>query len=76
MLVAIRVDSSTQIGSGHLMRCLTLAGQLHREHQAEVHFICRDLKGHLSHLLEERGYALISFIDMRQRMRVRAMLFG
>lgn len=58
MLVAIRVDSSIQIGSGHLMRCLTLAGQLHREHQAEVHFICRDLEGHLSHLLEERGYTL------------------
>lgn len=58
MRVAIRVDSSTQIGSGHLMRCLTLAGRLHREHNADVHFVCRDLEGNLSHLVKEQGYLL------------------
>ena len=52
------MDSSTQIGSGHLMRCLTLAGQLRRECLAEVHFICRDLAGNLSHLIREQGLAL------------------
>lgn len=53
--VAIRVDSSMQIGSGHVMRCLVLADALHQEgHQ--VIFICRELKGHLIHVIEHRGF--------------------
>ena len=58
MKVVIRVDSSTQVGSRHLMRCLTLAGQIMREHRAEVHFICRDLPGNLSHLVQKSGFGL------------------
>lgn len=58
MKVVIRVDSSTQVGSGHLMRCLTLAGQIMREHRAEVHFICRELSGNLSHLVQKSGFGL------------------
>ena len=56
-VVAIRVDSSEQIGSGHLMRCLTLAQQL-RKKSAEVHFICRDLVGSLHDLVYEHGFQL------------------
>lgn len=58
MRYVIRVDSSTQVGSGHLMRCLTLAGRRQREDGAEVHFICRDLPGNLSNLVPEGGYRL------------------
>ena len=57
MNIVIRVDSSTLIGSGHLMRCLTLA-QRHRYKGDTIHFICRDLPGNISALVEEQGFAL------------------
>lgn len=57
MDAVIRVDSSSQIGSGHLMRCLTLAGQLKKQ-GAEVAFICRDLEGNLTELVKKQGYEL------------------
>lgn len=57
MRVVIRVDSSSLIGSGHLMRCLTLAGQL-KKHGAEVAFICRDLEGNLTELVRKQDYEL------------------
>jgi UDP-2,4-diacetamido-2,4,6-trideoxy-beta-L-altropyranose hydrolase len=43
------------IGSGHLMRCLTLADQLRAEGD-EVAFVCRDLPGAMFDLLQDRGY--------------------
>ena len=58
MQVVIRVDSSSQIGSGHLMRCLTLAVRL-RDGGADVYFICRDIDGNLSRLVSEQGYDLL-----------------
>jgi UDP-2,4-diacetamido-2,4,6-trideoxy-beta-L-altropyranose hydrolase len=55
MRVLVRADASLAIGSGHVMRCLTLADALH-ERGAEVHFACRSLRGHLNALVRERGY--------------------
>ena len=56
-IAVIRADASEQIGSGHLMRCLTLADRMRRE-GTEVHFICRDLVGNLNHLVREQGFPL------------------
>ena len=53
--VVIRADASVQIGSGHVMRCLTLADAL-RERGAEVRFICRELSGHLGEVLANKNY--------------------
>lgn len=53
--VVFRVDSGTQIGSGHVSRCLTLAGELDRQ-GAEVHFICRELPGHMIGRIERDGH--------------------
>ena len=55
MKILIRTDASIEIGSGHLMRCLTLADQL-RSEGAEVAFICRDLPGEMFDVLDNRGY--------------------
>ena len=55
MKVAFRVDASLQMGTGHVMRCLTLAGELkQRGHQ--LLFICRQHKGHLNALIRQRGF--------------------
>lgn len=53
--VVIRADASVQIGSGHVMRCLTLADAL-RERGAEVYFVCRELPGHLGEVLANKDY--------------------
>jgi UDP-2,4-diacetamido-2,4,6-trideoxy-beta-L-altropyranose hydrolase len=56
--VAIRVDGGTQMGSGHVMRCLTLAGELVRN-GARVTFICRELPGYLGGLIERAGHPVV-----------------
>jgi UDP-2,4-diacetamido-2,4,6-trideoxy-beta-L-altropyranose hydrolase len=53
--VAFRVDSSRAIGTGHVFRCLTLAGALARR-GAACRFVCRDLPGALTGLIEAAGY--------------------
>lgn len=58
MRVAIRVDSSPVIGTGHVMRCLTLA-EYCRERGDEVVFISRDHPGNISGLVEQRGFKLL-----------------
>ena len=52
-----RTDSSSEIGHGHLMRCLVLAHEL-KLHQASIHFICRDHSGSAHNLVIEAGYSL------------------
>src|SRR5450631_767599 len=62
--VAIRTDASLGIGTGHVMRCLTLASQL-TGRGARVVFICRKEAGHLCDQIEEAGFsvAALSSID-------------
>ncbi|WP_218464723.1 UDP-2,4-diacetamido-2,4,6-trideoxy-beta-L-altropyranose hydrolase [Maritimibacter sp. DP1N21-5] len=55
MHVAFRVDASIDIGTGHVMRCLTLATAL-RERGATCVFLCRPHEGHLLDLLRGKGF--------------------
>lgn len=57
--VAFRADASHSIGTGHVMRCLTLAEEL-RDRGAEILFICRDQPGHLMDFIEKQGYGVKS----------------
>lgn len=55
--VAFRVDASIQIGTGHVMRCLTLADTLH-ESGVECVFVSRAHTGHLHEMIIARGHKL------------------
>jgi UDP-2,4-diacetamido-2,4,6-trideoxy-beta-L-altropyranose hydrolase len=57
MKLVIRVDASAAIGSGHLMRCLTLANGL-RARGSSVTFVCREHEGHLCDYVEADGFAV------------------
>lgn len=57
MRVVFRADASSTIGSGHVMRCLTLAEALRRQDMA-ASFICREHDGHLCDLIAERGLSV------------------
>ncbi|WP_417536726.1 UDP-2,4-diacetamido-2,4,6-trideoxy-beta-L-altropyranose hydrolase [Methylophaga sp.] len=57
MRIAFRADASVQIGTGHVMRCLTLADAL-RAQGHECFFICRDHPGNLSEVIAQRGFEL------------------
>lgn len=55
MHIVFRTDASLQIGTGHVMRCLTLAQAL-RERGAQCGFICRAHPGNLIDLIRQRGF--------------------
>ncbi|MBW1615136.1 MAG: UDP-2,4-diacetamido-2,4,6-trideoxy-beta-L-altropyranose hydrolase [Deltaproteobacteria bacterium] len=55
--IIIRADAATQIGSGHIMRCLTLAEKL-KEDGANVEFICREHKGNLINFINQKGFTV------------------
>lgn len=67
-IVTIRTDSSTTIGSGHLMRCLTLAKKLQKKGFV-VHFICRDFPGNLCNLVEQEGFK-VDKLPYREDFRI------
>lgn len=54
MNIVFRVDSSRSMGSGHLMRCLTLAEALRARGKHLIRFICRSHPGDLRELLDAR----------------------
>ena len=58
MNVVFRVDSSTQIGVGHLMRCLTLADELQKKNH-KITFICRELQGSMVNLINHKLIRLL-----------------
>ena len=55
--IAFRTDASLQIGTGHVMRCLTLADAMQAA-GAQCHFICREHPGNLIAQIRQRGFAV------------------
>ena len=58
MQYVIRADASLQIGTGHIMRCLTLAYAL-RNAGHEICFISRLLDGNFCDYIEEREFPVV-----------------
>jgi UDP-2,4-diacetamido-2,4,6-trideoxy-beta-L-altropyranose hydrolase len=56
--ILFRTDASLDIGTGHVMRCLTLADAL-RERGAHCRFVCRIHPGNLIELIRQRGFEVL-----------------
>ena len=54
MRVAFRTDAGGRMGTGHFIRCLTLAEAL-RDQGAQVRFVSRNLPQHLLAMLDAKG---------------------
>ena len=63
--IVFRTDASLLMGSGHVMRCLTLADAL-KAQGAECHFISREHPGHLLEVIRERGYKVNCLVTHAQ----------
>jgi len=57
--IAFRTDANQQIGTGHFMRCLTLADELRRS-PSDICFVSRALPLHLQQMLSEHGVQYIA----------------
>ncbi len=65
MRVVFRVDSSAQMGVGHVMRCLSLADVL-QEAGCLVSFICREHVGNITQFIEQKGFAVFRLNQVKQ----------
>ncbi|PFE00325.1 UDP-2,4-diacetamido-2,4,6-trideoxy-beta-L-altropyranose hydrolase [Bacillus cereus] len=64
MNILIRVDASIEIGTGHVMRCLTLAEELKNQgHQ--ISFISRELDGHMCNFIKSQGHTVYMLPKMK-----------
>ena len=77
MRIVFRVDASIQMGTGHVMRCLTLADAL-KNQGAECYFICRKHPGNLIGLITQRGYHVdvLPYTDPSQERELQNHITG
>ena len=58
MKIIFRADASIKIGSGHIIRCLTLAEEL-KKTGAEIKFISRAHEGNLNAYISEKHFITV-----------------
>ncbi|GAA0319214.1 UDP-2,4-diacetamido-2,4,6-trideoxy-beta-L-altropyranose hydrolase [Bacillus carboniphilus] len=62
MNVVIRTDASLEIGTGHVMRCITLARQLEQQ-GGEIIFICRNFPGNSISFIQSQGFQVFTLVS-------------
>lgn len=68
-VVFIRVDSSTKIGYGHLIRCLALADTLKKFFQ--IKFICTNLTGNIISEINKKKFKTFCFNVKLQKINIK-----
>jgi UDP-2,4-diacetamido-2,4,6-trideoxy-beta-L-altropyranose hydrolase len=53
--IVFRLDANARIGTGHLMRCITIADELDQK-KYHIHFICEKLTHSLQSYITDKGY--------------------
>ena len=66
MKAVFRADSSNIIGSGHIIRCITLAKEL-RKKDVECIFVCRDHLNNISSKILESEFELVLLPNMQDK---------
>jgi UDP-2,4-diacetamido-2,4,6-trideoxy-beta-L-altropyranose hydrolase len=69
VMFAFRADSSRNVGSGHVMRCLSLADCL-AAHGNHCVFLCRPAPGDLIDEIEQHGHAVIRMPSMADQPKM------
>ncbi|MBJ3785054.1 UDP-2,4-diacetamido-2,4,6-trideoxy-beta-L-altropyranose hydrolase [Devosia sediminis] len=66
MQIVFRADAGIEMGTGHVMRCLTVADRL-AQNGHHCHFITRDRPGHMGAQITARGHgvSLLPTADMK-----------
>lgn len=69
MKIYLRCDSSQQIGTGHVFRCLALAELLRKEgHQ--LAFICRELEGNIINFIREKQFKVLLLPSPKTQVKI------
>jgi len=63
MNIVFRADASIDIGTGHVVRCLTLADALRDRGGANCRFVSRACDGHLIDRVRARGYDVLPLAE-------------
>ena len=71
MQAVFRVDVSVDIGSGHFMRCLSLAKAMISE-GIQCQFVCRDLPGHMAEHIRSRNINVVVLPFLAPRTKSKA----
>jgi UDP-2,4-diacetamido-2,4,6-trideoxy-beta-L-altropyranose hydrolase len=74
MKVVFRADASLQMGTGHVMRCLTLADALAAQ-GADCQFICREHQGNLIEPIRNKGYTVYVLPALTEPVGASSLVF-